>query len=199
MMWKRRFFMYTTKQNNTAAGNIRLFGNLRVLIISALFVAMSIVFGKLLAFNIGDTLRISFENLPILMAGIFFGPFIGGAVGLGADLIGCLLVGYSINPVITLGAASIGIVSGLISMKMKDKKTLNIALSVGLAHLTGSIIIKSLGFHFLPPNTPFIALLPRIPNYIGIGLMEFFIISMLLKNKAFSGMLDKICNHGKVR
>ncbi|MBO5162824.1 MAG: folate family ECF transporter S component [Ruminococcus sp.] len=186
--------MITNNSNNTAAANLRLFGNVRVMIISGLLVALSIVFGKFLAFNITDAIRISFENLPVIMAGIFFGPFVGGAVGLGADIIGSILKGYSINPVIALGAMSIGIISGLVSMKLfKKNQTLNIAFSVGLAHLIGSLLIKSAGLHFLPPNMPFSLLVYRIPTYIGIGLMEFMIISLLLKNRAFTSQLEKIC------
>ncbi|MDE7099130.1 MAG: folate family ECF transporter S component [Ruminococcus sp.] len=191
--------MYTQKSNNTASGNLRLFGNVRVMIISGLLVAMSIVFGKFLAFNITDAIRISFENLPVIMAGIFFGPFIGGAVGLGADVIGSILKGYSINPIVSIGAMSIGIISGFVSIKLfRKNQTLNIAFSVGLAHLIGSIFIKSAGLHFLPPNMPFSLLVYRIPTYIGIGLLEFFIIYMLLKNKAFANQLEKVCNNGRL-
>ena len=59
--------------------------------------AMSIVLGKLLAVNLGEVLRLSFENLPIIFAGLAFGPLAGAAVGLVADTVGCLLVGYAIN------------------------------------------------------------------------------------------------------
>lgn len=188
------FFMITSNQNNTAVGNIKLFGNVRVMIISGLFIAMSIVLGKFLQIPIGISIRISFENLPILMAGIFFGPFVGGAVAIGADIIGCLLKGYAINPIITLGAASIGIVSGLISMLLKKKNmTLNIALSVMLAHIIGSLIIKTIGI-YVYYHTPLEVLALRIPTYIGTGILEFLIILMLLKNKAFSSQLDRICN-----
>lgn len=191
--------MYTNNSNNNTAGNLRLFGNVRVMIISGLLVAMSIVFGKFLAFNITDAIRISFENLPVIMAGIFFGPFIGGAVGLGADVIGSILKGYSINPVISVGAMSIGIISGFISMKFfRQNKLLNTAFSVGFAHLIGSLLIKSAGLHFLPPCMPYSLLVYRIPTYIGIGLLEFFIIYMLLKNKAFSNQLEKVCNNGRL-
>ena len=85
--------MYTTQSKNTPVNNLKLFGNVRVLIIAGLLIAMSSVFGKLLAFDLTPFIRISIENLPIIMAGIFFGPFVGGAVGLGADLLGCALKG----------------------------------------------------------------------------------------------------------
>lgn len=185
--------MITSSSNNTAAANLRLFGSVRVLIISGLFVAMSIVLGKFMQIPIGDSIRISFENLPILMAGIFFGPFVGGAVAIVADLLGCLLKGYSINPIITLGAASIGILSGIVSMVLKKKNTtLIVALSIISAHLIGSVIIKSIGL-YVYFHTPIQMLALRIPTYIGTGLLEFLIVSMLLSNKAFTSQLEKIC------
>lgn len=188
--------MYTTRQNNTVARNIRLFGNLRVLIISGLFIAMSIVFGKFLAIPIGNSLRLSFENLTVIMAGIFFGPFVGGAVGLGADIIGSILKGYDINPIICIGAASVGIMSGLVSMLLKkNNQTLNVFLSVTVAHVIGSMLIKSAGL-YIYFHTPLPVLALRIPLYIAIGLLEFAVIIMLLKNKAFSSMLYKVCNIG---
>ena len=189
---KEVFFINSTNKTTSAVKSLRLFGNTRVLVVSALFIAMSIVLGKVLAFNIGTSIRISFENLPLLMAGIFFGPFIGAAVGAGADLIGCLLVGYSINPVITIGAASIGFVSGLVSILLsKMNKCPRTALSVLAAHATGSMLLKSIGM-YLYFHTPVQVLLLRIPLYIGIGILEFYIIYLLLKNKAFSDQLERV-------
>lgn len=183
----------TNKNQNTASANIRLFGNVRVLIISGLFIALSICFGKFLQIPIGDSIRISFENLPILMAGIFFGPFVGGAVAVGADLIGCLLKGYAINPVVTLGALAIGVISGVVSMMLRQKNmTLTIALSVLISHTVGSVIIKSIGL-YLYYKTPFAVLAMRIPTYIAIGILEFIIITLLLKNKSFYSQLNKMC------
>ena len=194
--------MITSKQNNTAAGNIRLFGNVRVMIISGLFVSLSIILGKFLQIPIGDSIRISFENLPIIMAGIFFGPFVGGAVGIGADLIGCLLKGYAINPIITLGAMSIGFVSGLVHMLMAKKKPdsciagfLSVFPAVFSAHIIGSMVIKSIGL-YVYYHTPMEVLMCRIPIYTAIALLESIIISSLLINKAFSNQLDKVCNYG---
>lgn len=189
---KEVFFMITNK-NNTAVGSLKLFGNARVMVISALFIAMSIVLGKLLAFNIGVNIRISFENLPLLMAGIFFGPFVGAAVGAGADLIGCLLVGYAVNPIITLGAASIGFCAGVVSMLPFQKNAFaKTAFSIGTAHVVGSMLLKSIGL-YVYYHTPINVLMLRIPLYIGIGTLEFYIIYLLLKNKSFSEQLEKVC------
>ena len=188
--------MITSKQNNTAIGNIRLFGNVRVMIISGLFIAMSIILGKFLQIPIGNSIRISFENLPLIMAGIFYVQFVGGAVGVGADLIGCLLKGYAINPIITLGALCIGALPGVISMLMtKKNQLLSMCLSAFAGHIIGSMLIKSIGLHIYY-GTPFEVLIMRVPLYLAIGTLESMIIYMLLKNKAFSAQLDKVCNYG---
>lgn len=194
--------MITSKQNNTAIGNIRLFRNVRVMIISGLFVSLSIILGKFLQIPIGDSIRISFENLPIIMAGIFFGPFVGGAVGISADLIGCLLKGYAINPIITFGAMSIGFMSGLVHMLMVKKRPdsciigfLSVFPAVFSAHIIGSMLIKSIGL-YVYYHTPMEVLMCRIPIYTAITLLESIIISALLINKAFFNQLEKVCNYG---
>jgi hypothetical protein len=53
-------------ENNKSINGEKLsiFGNPKILTASALMVALSIVCGKLLAFNVGTILRFSFENLP---------------------------------------------------------------------------------------------------------------------------------------
>ena len=83
--------------NKTAAmkSGIRLFGSTKVLVLAALLIAISIVGKSLRVDFLSEGIRISAETLPILMAGIFFGPFIGAAVGAGADLIGCFVTGIT--------------------------------------------------------------------------------------------------------
>ena len=88
--------------------------NLRLLAVSAFLAALSIICGKYLALSVGNVLRFSFENLPILLAGMMFGPLVGMTVGVVADLIGCLMVAYAINPLVTLGAACIGLLGGVL-------------------------------------------------------------------------------------
>ena len=180
-------------KSTTATKNVAIFGS-RMIVMSGLLIAMNIVLGKFLAFNIGTSIRISFENLPILMAGIFFGPVVGGIVGAGADLIGCVMAGYAINYVITIGAFSIGFVSGLISHCILKKKHSFPAIigSVLPAHAIGSMIIKSIGM-FIFFHTPIQVLALRVPIYIVTGLLETYIIYLLLKNKAFSEQVERMC------
>lgn len=185
------------ENNQKTAGKIKYFGSIRVMVVCALLIAMSIAFGKLLAFNIGSSIRISFENLPILMAGIFFGPLAGLAVGAGADIIGCLIVGYSINPFITLGAALVGLTAGLFQMMTSnDRKPMEIFGSVMTAHFIGSMIMKSVAL-YIYYEAPVPVLLTRIPLYIAIGSAEAYIIYLLSKNKGFSKLTERVRKNGR--
>lgn len=169
-----------------------VFGSIRVLAMAAVLVAMSIVCGKYLAIRGGDILRFSFENLPILLAGMLFGPVIGAVCGIAADLIGCFLVGYAINPMITLGAAVIGFSAGLLyRIGFKWSHGLRVLAAVGISHLIGSVGIKTFGlaaFYDLPFG---VLLLWRLLNYAIIGTMEYLLLYGILKNKAIRSLSAK--------
>lgn len=160
---------------------------LRITVFSALLAAISIVCGKYLAFNMGEVLRFSFENMPIIFAGMAFGPVIGILVGVVADLVGCLLVGYAINPIITVGAGVIGLISGAYFYLPDGEsglyRILKISLTVFIAHLIGSVIIKSFGLSVFYDMPLIILMLWRLLNYVIVGAVEGFILYYLMKNK----------------
>ena len=108
--------------------------SVRTLTAMALLIAMSIVFSRVLSISTGFV-RFNLGSLPVLLAGILFGPWAGFVVGMVADIIGGVLAGYAINPLITLGAASIGLVGGLGWQKLSHLRTGNeaAAKSGGLA------------------------------------------------------------------
>lgn len=161
--------------------------SLKILAASSLMVAISIVCGKYLAIPGGEVLRFSFENLPIMMAGMLFGPAVGIAVGVVADLVGCILVGYTVNPLVTLGAAAIGFVSGLVWSLLGRGKTgsyaLSVILSVASAHLVGSVIIKTFGLAAYYSFPLWELMLWRLLNYAIVGAIEGALLFILMKNK----------------
>ncbi len=176
---------------------------LKALVFMAMLSAVSIILGKYLAIPVGDILRFSFENLPIIFAGIVFGPVGGALVGTVADLVGCVLVGYAINPLVTLGAFSIGCISGLVFRALKKYTRsgliLSVGITVGLSHLIGSVLIKTLGLSaFYSISFP-ILLLWRLLNYAIVGVLEGLILTFLLKNKRISSETAKFREHSKDR
>ena len=170
--------------------------HLKLLVALSLMSALSIVLGKYLAFNVGSVLRFSFENLPIIFSGLAFGPIAGGAVGLVADLVGCLLVGYEINPVVTLGAVIIGVLAGVCRMPFannKEPSLVFLVLSAELiSHLLGSVIVKTIGLSAYYDMPFFILMAWRLLNYLVIGIFEGAMIYVLLKNPALKKQINSM-------
>ena len=114
--------------------------SVRTLTMLALLVAMSIVFSRVLSISTGFV-RFNLGSLPVLLAAVVFGPGAGFAVGAVADIIGSVLAGYAINPLITLGAGAIGLVAGFAWQKLSSLSTnLRLAASVLLGHFVGSMV-----------------------------------------------------------
>ncbi len=177
------------------------FRSLAVLVASAFLAAISVICGKYLAIPVGEVMRFSFENLSIIMAGMFFGPFVGALVGAVADIIGCILVGYTINPIVTVGAAVIGFIGGLVytvCTKLKiSSNAIKVALSVSSAHLIGSVIIKTVGlsaFYSIPLP---ILMLWRLLNYAIVASLEIIILTYLTKSKLIASQINSIMGKGK--
>ena len=178
---------------------LALFGNLRALCLSALLSAMSLILGKFLQIPtpFAEIIRISFENLPILLAGITMGPLAGATVGAAADLIGCLLYGYPINPVVTLGAMTVGLVSGLVAHYVVRRPLLFRVISATVAaHLLGSVLIKTVGLAAWYLANYSIGLtqlmLWRLLNYALIGAAEASLLYLLLRHRGFSKQLERM-------
>lgn len=162
--------------------------------ITAMMTAISVVIGifcKNYMNFAGGLFRITFENLPILITGIVYGPVVGGIVGVASDLIGYLFSAqiYPPNPIVTLGAATIGIVSGVVAKYIIPKKgTTQIICSGISSHVIGSMIVKSFGLYQFYGAL----VLWRIPTYILISAAEITIICILLKRKSFATLIGYI-------
>ena len=163
------------------------FESVKSMTIAAMLTAMSVVIGILCKnfLNFGGGLfRVTFENLPIIMGGLLFGPFIGGIIGAASDLLSYIFSAqiYPPNLIVTLGAISVGAISGLMSRYVVKKKgTLQIIVSGGLAHIVGSMIIKPMGLYQFYSW----AVLFRIPLYFLIAPIEIALICVLFSRKSF--------------
>lgn len=192
---KEDFFMQKTNKQAVPVrqGRIAVFGSLKALVAASLLAAMSIVCGKYLAFGVGNVLRFSLENLPIILAGMFFGPAIGATVGAVADIIGCLLVGYTLNPIITLGAAAAGFVGGAV-YRLTKRHThlchgLCVCLSTVASHICGSVLIKTFGLSAFYDMPFTLLLLWRLANYLIIGAIETALLYFITRSKAVTAAL----------
>jgi len=148
--------------------------------LTAISVVIGIVCKNFFTFNI--YYRITFENLPIILAGISFGPMAGALCGICADIVSCLCSSNpAVIPLITVGAASVGFCSGIISKYIiKKPGALQYAAAVFSAHLIGQVAIKSLA-KILWLGMPVVGIFIGIAVSVVVGILEFFAISLIMK------------------
>lgn len=179
---------------------LAVFQNPRALCLAALLAAMSLLLGKFLQIPtpFSDIVRISFENLPVILAGMLLGPLAGAMTGVVADLVGCAAYGYAINPLITLGAGAVGLVSGLVAWGLERAPLLlRVCACVLLAHTVGSVLIKTMGLAAWYLASYQIGygqlLLWRALNYLIIGAMECLLLYLLLRHRGLARQLERMC------
>ncbi len=179
----------TTRDRRSAAKSA-----LKRLVLGAMLAAMSVVIGMFCKsfLNFGGGLwRVTFENLPIILAGIFLGPITGGMVGVVSDLTSYLLSPqiYPPNLVVTFGAFAVGVTAGLMAKyAVRQRGSKQIVLSAAVAHIIGSMIIKPIGlFQFYGW-----AVLVRIPLYLVIAPLEILLLCLLWRQKSFRKLFEKM-------
>ncbi len=161
---------------------------LRMLILSACFAAMGVVLGQYFSIKIGNSIRIGFGALPVILAGALFGPWVGMLVGAVSDIVGCAIF-YGLGnmiPLVTLGMMSEGFLSGVIA---KEHTPLRLTLATVAARVTGSLVFRSIGL-YLRYKTPLLELLFRIPCVaIESVLIALLLIQLLCRSKALTKIL----------
>ena len=174
--------------------NSAVFKNARSLALAAMLTAMSVAIGifckNFLSFG-GGLFRVTFENLPIVLSGIIFGPIVGGAVGVASDLLSYLLSSqvYPPNLVVTFGAAAVGVCSGIMARYVVPHRGYRQIIASGaIAHVVGSMIIKPIGL------TQFygILVLWRIPLYLVIAPIEIALLCWLYSRGSFRRLITQI-------
>ena len=169
--------------------------NTEILVLAALMTALSVIIGWFCKtyFTFG-AIRLTFENLPVVLSGMAFGPWIGACVGIASDLISAPLSGFSPTPLITVGAAAVGMMSGFVSVIFKKRTSYVSFLLISMsAHAVGNMMIKSFALWQMGYALPLCFI--RIPTYIVIGIIESYLIYIIYKNKklasAFGGRMKK--------
>lgn len=161
------------------------------LVFSALMLALSILIGAVCKafFTVTPITRITFDTMPIILLGFLFGPVYSTMAAVGADLVSALIAGYAPTPFITVGAAAIGAVSGVLARYIIKRKNFISIASVSLAaHAIGSMLIKTYGLADLYGMQFSVAFWARLPFGLLIAAVEAYLIYIVLKNDRISSL-----------
>ena len=126
-------------------------------------------------------------NIPILLAGIMFGPIGGALVGLVSDVLGsAFLSGLGWYPPITISAMLMGLIPGLLKpLVLKEFSIFRIFTVDFAANVVASMCWTTFWLDQLY-GSGFLALLSvRVPLYIGISVLETVILFAVCRTSVF--------------
>ncbi len=117
--------------------------NTATLTTCALLTALSVILARFLAITPSESARISFETVPIFLAGMLFGPVAGALVGFTSDFIGSLLM-FGFNPMFCIPPILYGLCGGLFRPMLRKTELWRIAVAYLPPIIFGSWLWQSL-------------------------------------------------------
>ena len=177
--------------------------SVKTLVFMALLVAIQLVLSRVLVIDLG-VYRITLGTIATILAGLWMGPVAGGVEGAVADIIGCFMKGYGINPLITLSAIIWGVVAGLAGKLMAEKsrkvKTGIMCAAIVIAGVIGTLGLTTAGLVMIGAN--FYAIMPgrlvqfaiMTPIYCVLTSLLYFspLTSMVVGNVKSAKLENKI-------
>ncbi len=151
----------------------------------AMLIALQIVLSKFLMLQLTGSIRLSIDSVPIILAGIWFGPVAGGIVGMLGDLLGTVLfpTAGAYYPLLTVAFMLNGVVAGLLSRAVRKRPVAVRAIAcVVPAELAGSLLFKSFA----------LGLLNGLPFFTMVGMRVLPVAAVMLVDTLLVGLLDKL-------
>lgn len=174
----------------------KLYKSTRILVFSALLIALDVIFTRFLRWEIYPYDRYSLQFLSHGLSGILFGPIIALVNCVAGDLVGMLLNsgGLSLYLPVTANCALRGVLYGLLLWK-KPASLVRILIAVALVTVLCDLLINSWimsGFYGLPYWTIFVTKLPlRIASIPLYSFVLWFVWYRLGKTHMFDGLVGR--------
>ena len=176
------------KKSTVAA---KKFFSVKRLTIMAMLTALTIIVARFCAIPINEGLRLGFDSIPVLLAGIWMGPVPAAIVGGLADVIGTLINSYGgpYFPPMTVTPMLVGVVAGVMA-KYVFKGELNlwkIIVTIVAADVIGNIFYGSLALSWyyqivldMPQQTFIVVFIMRLTKLITVAT-DILVVSILHK------------------
>ena len=138
------------ERNPQTNGKSKIFSTQNMVMMAAL-IAIQIILARFFSIQT-DTLRVGFESIPVILAGMWLGPLCGAIVAVVADILGTIIQGYGAwFPPLVLGPLSVGILSGVStkyifrSSLAETRDTWKVAATVAVVGILNSFLFGLIG------------------------------------------------------
>lgn len=158
----------------------------KMLVTLAMLLAIEIVLSRFLSIQTPIT-RIGFGFVPLVMAGILFGPVPAAIVAVLADVLGALLFPIgAYYPPLTITSLLVGLTYGFFLYKKsfdpkKATDWIRVVLTVIVRQGVLALLLQSYWLSLLQGITYKQCLVTRIPQVLILAAVEIVIIPVLLK------------------
>ena len=159
----------------------------QTLVFLALLCAMQIILARFCVIWITNSIKITFEAIPILLAGILFGPIAGALVGAASDILGAaFLSGMGWMPQLTVTPLLLGLFPGLLRFLLVKQPTLpRFFIVCAPGFVVGSMLWTTWWLSKLYSTPLPVLLASRIPLYCVIGVLDIVAVYLLYRSGAF--------------
>ena len=164
----------------------------KVLVYSALFAALAAILGQLLAVRPVPSVKYTLDKFVIFISGMFFGPAVGGMVGLVSDFVGGHFFGIGWTAPLCVPAVLYGVFGGVFRGMLAKKFTLpRLTLAYLFPTLIGSVLYQSPVLAFLYNAATFresllLNLASRSVQFAIMLVLEVALIYLLIHSKLFT-------------
>lgn len=123
--------------------------SVRTMVLMGMLIAMEIVMERWIAIPIGDINRVSLGKCVVILSGLWLGPVGGAIVGMISDIIGALISGYAIAPLITVSSMMWGIIPALTKPLLrksgKSMKCVILCVAIVINSVVSTLGLTTLG------------------------------------------------------
>lgn len=181
--------------------NSKTYWNVKTLVFMAALVSMHLVLTRILVLDLGPY-RISVGSVCTILAGLWLGPVAGGTCGFAADIIGCFMKGYAVNPLITIAAILWGVIPALarkmMAGKSKKNKMVIISISVIVTAVLSSLVITTAGLVWIMGYN-FYAIMPgRLVQFV-IMIPIYCVLTCLMYFSPVTGIVTESVKPGTLK
>lgn len=172
----------------------------RTLVFLGLLIAMHIVLVRLVVIDLGSY-RITVGSVCTILAGLWFGPAAGGVSGLIADVLGCTLKGFPVNPLITAAAVLWGVIPALMSPLLsgsKVKRGIMLSVSVAVTAVLSSLVFTTAGLVWMNGYNFYLIMPGRVIQW-AIMTPVYCVLTCILYFSPLTGMMMNIRVRGSGR
>lgn len=177
--------------------NRKMAWDTRTLVFLGLLAAMHVVLTRVFVIEIGSDYRISLGSVCTIMAGLWFGPVGGGVCGLVSDILGCILKGYAINPLITVAGVIWGVIPALMRFALVGKKTKKMAVlcvAVAITSVFSTLVFTTAGIAFINGGEFWVSAMALLPGRLAQWAIMTPIYCVLTCMLYFSPITNMVMN-----